>query len=74
MRKFGLLALIICLIMAFAPGTSAQEYQPQETYVKVYLEGELLEDRLVVENHAMMMYTPFLEDNAPDGGREEEEK
>ena len=38
------------------------------------LEGELLEDRLVVENHAMMMYTPFLEDNAPDGGREEEEK
>ena len=35
---------------------------------------KLLEDRLVVENHAMMMYTPFLEDNAPDGGREEEEK
>ena len=28
----------------------------------------------MVENHAMMMYTPFLEDNAPDGGREEEEK
>ena len=46
-----------------------------ELYLQVFdLEGELLEDRLVVENHAMMMYTPFLEDNAPDGGREEEEK
>ena len=40
-----------------------------ELYLQVFdLEGELLEDRLVVENHAMMMYTPFLEDNAPDGG------
>ena len=46
-----------------------------ELYLQVFdLEGELLEDRLVVENHAMMMYTPFLEDNSPDGGREEEEK
>ena len=57
MRKFGLLALIICLIMAFAPGTSAQEYQPQETYVKVYLEGELLEQTFDISGSMPVSYT-----------------
>ena len=57
MRKFGLLALIICLIMAFAPGISAQEYQPQETYVKVYLEGELLEQTFDISGSMPYLYS-----------------
>ena len=39
-----------------------------ELYQQVFSpEGELLEERLVVENHAMMMYPPFLEGGVLSG-------
>ena len=56
MKKFGLPALIICLIMAFVPSISAQEYQPPETYVKVYLEGELLEQTIDISGYMPYLY------------------